>query len=137
MSGLDHLDYDELALLAEVHQFVSKATALAGGSAPAAGSPQWWSAEPQARLAGLLVLAERYLLEDPHRLAAEQLKAVSLAISGALDWSAFANRPSFGSHAEIVARRAELGPLAGLVFDPVREARWVATGSSEDEEVAA
>lgn len=125
------IDYDELELLGEVHRMVGKARELAG-SAPAVGSPQWWDAEPMARIAGLLVLAEHQLVHDPDRIAAEQLKAVSVAISTGMDWSAAAHGLVFDSHAKVVQRRRELGPLAALRFDPVAAARWVETGSSQE-----
>lgn len=127
MSGLDRLDYEDVEFLAEVHRLVGKSIALAGGSVPAAGSPQWWSAAPVARLAGLLVLAERYLLEDPHAIAAELLKDASVAVSSDGRWSAAAALPS---HHELVRRRAEPGRV-WAPFDPVAAARWVATGSSQ------
>lgn len=98
MNGLDSLEYGELQLLAEVHRFTSKAVELAGGAIPPVGSAQWWDAEPMARLAGLLVLAEARLIDD--------LKDMAAVIRDGKDWRAFANLPSFGSHAEVVARRA-------------------------------
>ncbi len=101
--------YEELPLLVEVHRLVGRAVEMAGGPVPPVGSPQWWSAAPMARLAGLLVLAERYLLDDPHRIAADQLKAVSLAISGAMDWRRFAE--CHVPHTELQQRREELGSL--------------------------
>lgn len=129
VNGLDHLDYDDVGFLTEVHRIVGVAAELAG-SVPAAGSPQWWSAEPMARLAGLLVLGERYLLEDPHAIAAQMIKDASVAVSSSGRWSAAAALPS---HHELVRRRAEPGPLAGLApFDRVLAARWVATGSSQE-----
>jgi hypothetical protein len=104
------MDYDELLLLAEVHRITREAIKLAGGSVSAVGSPAWWSAGPMVRIASLLVLAESRLLDDdPHALAADQLKAVSLAISGGMDWRTFANRQV--PHTELQRRRAELGPL--------------------------
>lgn len=101
------LDCDELQTLTAVHELTSKVIALAG-SIPAVGSPDWWAADPTSRIAGLLVLAEARLIDDPHRLAAEQIKAVSVAISG-LDWRDFANRHV--PHSELERRRATLGPL--------------------------
>jgi hypothetical protein len=108
VTGLDHLDYDDVELLAEVHRIVSEVRELAG-SLPRVGSPQWWAAEPIARIAGLLVLAEARLVDDPHQLAAEQLKAVSIATSGGMDWRDLANRHV--PHTELQRRREELGPL--------------------------
>ncbi len=126
------IGYEDLPLFAEVHRLVGRAVELAGGSVPAVGSPQWWSAEPVARLAGLLVLAEHHLLADPERIAAEQLRAVSVAISGGMDWSGAAHRLVFDSYAKVAARRLEPGPLSALVFDPVAARRWVETGSSAE-----
>jgi hypothetical protein len=103
------LDYEEFLLLAEVHRLVTKGIAEAGGLVPPVGSSAWWSAPDTGKVAGLLVLSEARLINDPHALAAEQLKAVSLAISGALDWREFANRHV--SNTELQRRRSELGPL--------------------------
>jgi hypothetical protein len=105
----DTVGYEELVLLAEVHRIVSEAIKGAGGSVPPVGSPAWWSADPASRIAGLLVLCEARLVDDPHRIAAEQLRDVSLAISGAMDWRAFANRHV--PHTELQRRRDQLGPL--------------------------
>lgn len=121
------IGYEDLPFLTEVHRLVGKAATLAG-SVPAAGSPQWWSAEPMARLAGLLVLAERYLIEDPHTIAAQMIKDASVAVSSSGRWPAAAALPS---HHELVRRRAEPGPCYPP-FDPVAAARWVQTGSSEE-----
>ncbi len=131
MTDVTAMDYDDLRLLIEVHRMTAKAGELAGGSVPLVGSPSWWSAEPMARYAGVLVLAERYLLDDPHQLAAEMVKDVSLAISTGMDWSAAAHRLVYDSHAKVAERRREPGPLAGMTFDPLAAARWVQTGSSE------
>lgn len=122
------VDYDELRLLVEVHRMVGKAIELAGGSVPAVGSPQWWDADPLARIAGLLVLAERYLIDDPHLIDAQMIKDASVAISSSKDWSAAGSLPS---HAELARRRAEPGPVYAP-FDVLAAARWVATGSSEE-----
>jgi hypothetical protein len=48
---------------------------------PVVGSPQWWEAPERIRIAALLTLAKAYLLADPERMAAERLKAASVAIS--------------------------------------------------------
>jgi hypothetical protein len=103
------LDYDELRLLAEVHKLTGEVIKLAGGSVPPVGSAAWWSAPDAAKVAGLLVLAESRLLDDPHQLAAEQLREVSIAISGAMDWRRFADRHI--SRTELQRRRDQLGPL--------------------------
>lgn len=126
-AGLDHLDHEDVEFLADVRRLVGKAIAVAG-SVPAAGSPAWMTAAPAAQIAGLLVLAEAYLINDPHQVAAEMIKDASVAVSSSRRWSAAAAQPS---HHELRQRRAEPGPLAGIVFDPVAAARWVATGSSE------
>jgi hypothetical protein len=70
------------------------------------------------------------LLDDPHQLAAEQLKDASVAVSSAMDWQHFADRHV--PHTELQRRRAEPGPLAGLALDPGAAARWVETGTSEE-----
>jgi len=123
----DTVGYEELRLLAEVYRLVDKAVALAGGSVPPVGSPAWWAAKPQARIASLLVLAEAYLVTEPH-LIARMIKDASVAISSSENWSAVGSLPS---HAELVRRRAEPGMVWGT-FDPVAAARWVETGSSEE-----
>lgn len=132
MSGLDHLDYDDVEALGEVHRLVTKVIKLAGGSVPPVGSAAWWSAPDAAKVASLLVLAEARLIDDPHRIAAEQLREVSKAISGGLDWSAAAHRLAYERPGVLAARRREPGPLAALIFDPVATARWVETGSSDE-----
>lgn len=108
VSGLDHLDYEDVELLAEVHRITSKVIAEAG-SVPVVGSADWWSAPLAGKVASLLVLAEARLIDDPHLIAAEQLRDVSKAISGELDWRAFAR--GHVTHTELQRRRAEVGPL--------------------------
>lgn len=115
-------------LRAAVHQIVTRTVDLAG-EVPPVGSQAWWDAPPLARLAGLLVLAEHWLLRSPDELAADQLKAASAAVSTGRDWTAAAR--AYQPHAELVARRAEPGPLA-RPFDAEAAARWVATGSSSE-----
>lgn len=131
VTDVSALDYEDLQLYAEVHRIVGQAVALAG-TVPAVGSPAWWGAPPMARLAALLVVAEHHLMADPERIAAEQLKAVSVAISTGMDWAGNAHRLIFDSRATIVARRREPGPLAGMTLDPQAAARWVETGVSEE-----
>ncbi len=130
MSVLDvpAIDYDEIQMLAEVHRMTSKVIELAGGSVPPVGSPQWWSAEPITRIAGLLVLAEARLIDDPHQLAAEQIKAVSVAISGGMDWRTFVS--NHVAHTELQRRRDQLGPL----YEPYTggPVQWDATSSQDD-----
>lgn len=121
------LDYDEIQLLTAVHELTSKVIELAGGSVPPVGSPDWWTAEPITRIAGLMVLAEARLIDDPHQLAAEQLRDVSLAISGEMDWRHFANRHV--PHSELARRRETLGPLyQPYTGGPVA---WVDTSSQD------
>jgi hypothetical protein len=103
------MDYDELLLLAEVHRITSKVIKLAGGSVPALGSPDWRSAREAAKVAGLLVLAEARLMDDPRQVASEQLRAVSVAISGGMDWRTFGQHHV--PHTELQRRRGELGSL--------------------------
>jgi hypothetical protein len=129
VSGLDHLAYDDVEFFAEVHRIVTEQIELAGGSVPAVGSAAWRSAPPAAKVARLLVLTEAYLIKDPHQIAAEMIKDMSVAVSSSGHWSVASALPS---HAELLRRRAEPGPLAGMVFDPVAVARWVATGSSTE-----
>jgi hypothetical protein len=109
VSGLDHLDYEDVELLAEVHRITSKVIKLAGGSVPALGSPDWRSAPDAGKVASLLVLAEARLSDDPRQVASEQLRAVSVAISGGMNWRAFAQHHV--PHTELQRRRAEVGPL--------------------------
>lgn len=127
-AGLDHLDHEDVEFLLDVRRLVGNAVALAG-SVPAAGSPAWMTATPATQVAGLLVLAEAYLINDPHTIAAQMVKDASVAVSSSGRWSTAAALPS---HHELRQRRAEPGPLAGMVFDPVAAARWVATGSSAE-----
>jgi hypothetical protein len=108
MNGLDHLDYEDVELLAEVHRIANEVVADVG-SVPALGSADWWSAPHAGKVASLLVLAEARLIDDPHLIAAEQLRDVSKAISGELDWRAFAR--DHVTHTELQRRRAEVGPL--------------------------
>lgn len=130
MSGLGHLDYADVGVLAEVARIVGKAIALAGHDVPALSDPAWRSAPPAAKVAGLLVLAEAHLVSNPHEIAAQMIKDASVAVSSSRHWPAAACLPS---HSELLRRRAQPGPLAGLdPFDPVAAARWVQTGTSEE-----
>lgn len=127
VTTVDTTTVNDVELLAEAHRLVGKAAELAGGFVPGVGTAAWWDAGPLPRLAGLLVLAERALLVDPDRLAAEQLKAAAVAISTGRDWAAAAV-----PHSALVARRAEPGPMARTV-DRKAAARWAATGTSTEE----
>jgi hypothetical protein len=75
------VDYDELRPLSAAHRLISEVIELAGGSVPGVGTPAWWCVELLPRIAGRLVLIEARLIDDPERIAAEQLKAVLEAIS--------------------------------------------------------
>jgi hypothetical protein len=100
----------------EVRRLVDAAVRLARlrhRALPAVGSAAWWSAPDDVRLATILVLGESYVIRGPAEAAAAQLKAVSNAISGALDWSANAHRLIFESPGKLAARRA-------VVATPVR-----------------
>lgn len=123
---IDHSPTED-ELFAEVRRMVTKAAAMVDGQVPGVGTPEWWAAEPAARLAGLLVCAEAYLVTDPEGRAVAELKAMAEDLSAAYDWTAVSHRPS---HATLTARRAEPGPIPGPV-DPEAERRWVETGSSE------
>ena len=119
-------------LLAEVHRFVDQVVTIARaehGKIPGVRSPQWWTAPTSVRLAALLTLAEAYLLADPERMAVQLLREAAYDLSGAHDWSAASRRPS---HTDLARRRAEPGPLAGLVFDTAAAQRWVETGDSQE-----
>lgn len=131
MTIVDTQPADDVDLLAEVHRIISTAVHQAG-SVPALGSPAWWTCGPSARLAGLLVLAEAWLVTDPHRVAAEMVKDASVAISTGLDWRSAAHTAAYESHAVLVRRRAEPGPLARSV-DREAAARWAATGTGDRE----
>jgi hypothetical protein len=131
VTDVSALDYDDLAVLAEVDRFVKKVFEVAGPDVPKLSDPAWLTAPPAAKIASLLVLAEAYLVTDPHLIAAEMIKDVSVAISSSRTWSA----ASLPSHAELVRRRAEPGPVHAP-FDPVAAARWVETGSSGEETAA-
>lgn len=95
---------------------------------PGVGTPAWWRAPDEAKVAALLVLSEAWLIHDPDRAAVERLKAMSVDLSAAHDWTAASRRPS---NAELTRRRGEPGPLARTV-DPAAAARWAATGTSAE-----
>jgi len=96
------------------------------GPLPAVGTPEWFAAPWITQVATVAVLGEGYILRDPDRIAADQLKAAAVAISEATQGSW--RRPS---RSELIARRGEIGPLA-RPFDPVAARRWVETGSSRE-----
>lgn len=94
---------------------------------PGVGTPSWWAADDAAKVAGLLVLVEAWVVRDPEQAVRQRLREMSYDLSAALDWSAESRRPSPGT---LAARRAEVGPMARTV-DPVAVRRWAETGSSE------
>lgn len=97
----------ERELRTAVHELVDQFIGAAEdvhGHIPGVGTPAWWIAPTSARLAGLLVLAEAYVLRSPDQIASDILKAASVAISTGCDWSAAARRPSY---VELQRRRGE------------------------------
>ena len=103
------------------------------GPLPVVGSAEWFAAPWITQVATMAVLGEGYILRDPDRIAADQLKAASVAIATGADWTAASRRPTL---ATLDDRRAMPGPVA-VSFDAVAAARWVATGSSAEGEGAA
>jgi len=119
---------DDPELHAEVYRLVDKVvTAVIRGhrKVPGVDTSAWWNAPDIAKIAGLLILSEAWVICDPERMVAERFKAASVAISEG-DQGGW-RRPS---RSELAARRAQPGPLARTV-DPVAARRWVKTGSSE------
>ena len=98
------------------------------GPLPVVGSQEWFAATWITQVATMAVLGEGYVLRDPDRIAADQLKAASVAIATGADWAAASRRPS---HTSLAAIRAEPGPMARRV-DPAAAARWATTGDSRD-----
>lgn len=94
------------------------------------GSPEWWDAPDDQKTAGLLVLAEAWLVTDPERQVRQRLRSLSWDLSEAMR-----GRRGGPSHAELTRRRAQPGPVHS--FDPAAAVRWVATGSSDGEVPAA
>jgi len=94
---------------------------------PGVGTPAWWAADDAAKIAGLLVCSEAWLVREMslEREVRARLKAASVAISTGSSW-----RDHGPSHATLAARRAEPGPMRQSL-DPRAAARWSATGSSE------
>jgi hypothetical protein len=113
----------------EVHRMVTTACGLVPGDIPEVGSLAWWAADPPARIAGLLVAAEAFVVEDRDAYAREQLKQMTSALSGPDGyWRSVAS--GHVTHAELTARREEPGPVWDQ-FDREATQRWVDTGSSE------
>ena len=119
-------------LLAEVGRLVASAIAAGrrahGGRLVGVGEPAWWDAADEVKLAGVLVLAEAWVIHDPEQAVRRRLREMSYDLSAATDWTAASRRPS---HASLETIRAEPGPVAGS-FDAAAAARWVATGDSQD-----
>ncbi|MDQ3988016.1 MAG: hypothetical protein M3291_02220 [Actinomycetota bacterium] len=128
-SSGEHTGLDDPDVLAAAHDAANRLVRVARrlyGDLPAVSSADWPAAPWIVRAAGLVILGEAWLLRTPEEIAADQLKAAAVAISKGHDWAAAAERPS---HVQLVARRAEPGPIES--FDAAAAARWVATGSSE------
>ena len=89
-------------------------------------STQWWDGTDATKLGGVLVLALAWAVNDPHRTAAEALKAASADVSQDAGWVAASRRPTLDT---LRARRAQPGLMLRTV-DPDAAARWAATGSS-------
>lgn len=96
------------------------------GHVPVPGSPAWWRSADDVKVAGLLTLSGDHLIYDPDQLAAEKIKQMAIDLSRGHDWTAASRRPS---HATLIARRAESGPMRA--FDAAAARRWVDTGTSE------
>jgi len=121
---------DDPELLAAVHACAHRMVRAAHrvhGRIPTLG-PEFVAAPWLAQVAALAVLGEHWVLRSPDEIAADQLKDAAIAISTGADWAAASRRPS---HAELVARRAEVGPMA-RPFDPVAARRWVKAGDSRE-----
>ena len=120
---------DDVELHAEVYRLVSiVATAVAADhrTVPGVDTSAWWNAPDIAKIAGLLILSEAWVICDPERMVAERFKAASMAISEG-DHGGW-RRPS---RSELAARRAQPGPMARAV-DTAAARRWVETGSSRE-----
>jgi len=89
-------------------------------------SEDWWRASDATKLGGVLVLALAWAVNDPHRTAAEALKAASADVSQDAGWVAASRRATLDT---LRARRAQPGLMLRTV-DPDAAARWAATGSS-------
>ena len=131
---------EDVELIAEVHGLVDRVVKLAGGHVLQLGSAEWWAAPLAARLTPLLVLAEHWLLRSPDEIAADMLKAASVAIStGGVDWSDVGcshTGCAHTAHRHLVVWRGEPGPHL-RPFDPAAAARWVSTGTSREKGPAA
>ena len=88
-------------------------------------SAEWWRASDTTKLGGILALALAWAVNDPHRAAAEALKAASADVSRDAGWVAASRRPTLDT---LSARRAQPGPMLRHV-DPAAAARWAATGA--------
>lgn len=96
-------------LRAEVHRLVNVAVRgvlLRHGSLPAVGTAAWWSTPDSVRRAALLVVGQAYMVYGPADAVFAERRAVSIAISSSLDWSANARRLIFESSTKLAARRA-------------------------------
>ena len=122
---------DEPELLAEVHRLVTPVLAAVRrrhGLIPGVGTPRWWGAPDDGKLAGLLVLAEAWCFYDPERVLRQRLREMSWDLSAGLDWAAASRRPTPDT---LRSRRERPGPMLRRV-DPEAAARWARTGSSRE-----
>ena len=102
-----------------VERVIHRAVAV-HGPLPPIDSPKWWTVADQLRVPFLVACGAAWLSHDCHEEAARQMKAASVAISQALNWTAEAKRESF----------VELQHRRGLEFDPEVK-RWVPAGHAE------
>jgi hypothetical protein len=81
-----------------VHPYVASARELLGGPLPSMKTTEYIDADPEVKLACLLVLAEAYIVTDPHQALRRQLRGASLDLHGgdAAYWRGWAaNRVEF------------------------------------------
>lgn len=93
------------AVYSTVHPVVTAAQE-AYGRLPSLKTEEFLDADPFARIAALLVLAEAYVVCDPHQVIRERLRAVSSDVHGGdvEHWAALANRTP---RSAVLAARAE------------------------------
>lgn len=118
---------EDIDLLAEVQRVVTKALAAAGAVGSVKfGSPEWWRASDAEKAARLGILAEAFVIQDPHKIALDIVKQTSLDVWEGTDWTALSRR---ASHSTLVQRRERPGPML-RTFDAEAAARWVEFGTS-------
>ncbi|HEX2301552.1 MAG TPA: hypothetical protein VHH34_24125 [Pseudonocardiaceae bacterium] len=96
---------------------------------PVVDSSAWWDAPARIRIAALVLLAREQL--TVHRQLAEQNRAVAVAISSGMDWSAAAHHLAYAPYSVLARRRREPGPLARRV-DQAAADRWAQTGNTDE-----